>query len=89
MTREAWERELLASLGKPFHKIWGETKHWDKDPCDAQREIELVDCRGNDSYPIGRERFKEFLRTCQRNGWRFRVIAIKTFPFSTWHVCRL
>ncbi len=59
-------------------------EYWELSPDEANREKILVNQRGNDKYPQGRDRVLGLLDWCRDNRRRFRIKAQKTFPFWTW-----
>ena len=58
---------------------------WECGPAEIPKEIGLLNSRGSDIYPQGRDNCRRFLQYCQRNNLRFRIKAQKTFPFWTWY----
>jgi len=57
---------------------------WEAGPDGVPNELANMDKRAADIYPQGRDQCKEFLNTCQKAGYRFKIHAKKTKPHWTW-----
>jgi len=67
-----------------FTQNYDADQTWEGSPADVSKELGLIDKRGNDIYPQGRDNCKQFLMECQSKGLRFRIKARKTKPYWTW-----
>jgi len=75
----------LPSHLSAFTQHYDADQTWDCNPGDVPKEIGLVQSRGNDTYPQGRDNCIQFMRECQSRGLRFKVKARKTKPYWTWY----
>jgi len=68
-----------------FTRTYHADQEWSCNPGDAPKEMGLIQSRGNDIYPQGRDNCMQFLRDCQMRGMPFKVKAVKTKPYWTWY----
>ena len=80
----SWGSLAIAAFNLIYQHIKGDQVQ-EYGPDEVEREKSLVYQRGNDQYPQGREKVLDMLNFCRNNGKRFRIKAVKTFPFWTWY----
>jgi len=68
-----------------FTRYYDADQTWEGTPSDVSKELGLIDKRGNDIYPQGRDNCRQFLRECLAKGLSFRIKAKKTRPYWTWY----
>ena len=59
-------------------------EEWICNPCDCDREAQLVRKRVNDIYPQTREECFRIIQTAQHMNKKLKIKTKKTFPFWTW-----
>lgn len=84
-----WKNHLIRgvairALNEIFDNFHGD-EIWECGPDEVGRELELIGKRGDDKYPQERVKVIDMLLFCRDNRRRFRIKAVKTFPFWTWY----
>ena len=85
MTTSAIVAGLTVAGLKMFVDHFSGDQVWECGPAEVPKEINLLNGRGADIYPQGRDNCRKFLQYCQQHNLRFRIKAQKTFPHWTWY----
>ena len=68
-----------------IHNNFNGDQVWECGPDEVEREKDLFSQRVYNIFPQGREKVLDMLNFCRDNKKRFRIKAVKTFPFWTWY----